>query len=133
VKADKNHRAQMRRLRKMLQVKQDELATLAGLSSKTVARYERGKHVSLTTEALIGDALIRMIAKKNPESVKLAAQPVLETADKCDRIISLESGSQSALELERLTGKSLSQLKIEAETLPPFLRGVGNSVVSLTE
>jgi transcriptional regulator with XRE-family HTH domain len=131
VKTDKKHRAQMRTLRKMLRVKQDELAALAGLTSKTIARYERGKHVSLTIEARVGEALIRMIAKKNPESVKQAAQPMLEWAEKCEKVLSVEPGSELAPELERLNGKSLAQLKTEAQTLTPFFRGAANGALSL--
>jgi transcriptional regulator with XRE-family HTH domain len=133
VNTDKKRRAMMRAVRKKLKLKQSELAVLAGVSVETVARFERGKHVSLTTQDRVNGAIIRMAAKKNPEAFKKAAEPALKEAARWEKVLSLEPGSKVALELERLNGKSLAELKVVAETLAPFLRGAANIALSLTE
>ena len=130
---DKKRRAMIRKMRKRLKLKQSELAALAGISHQLLARFERGKHVSLITEDRVTGAIIRMAAKKNPEAVKQAAQPVLEAAEKWERILSLEPGSETALELERLNGKSLAELKTQAETTAGFLRSAAIIGLSLTK
>ncbi len=53
MKTDKNRRAGLRRVRKVLRLKQVELAVLAGVSPETVARYERGKRMSQGTDTRI--------------------------------------------------------------------------------
>ncbi len=128
---DKNRRAQLRRFRKVLRLKQVELAVLAGVSPDTVSRFERCKHVSRIVEERVTKALFRTIAKKNPEAVNRAAQPALEAAEKCDRVLSLEPGSEAALKLEKQTGKSLAELKTHAEAAAGLLRNVANVAVSL--
>jgi transcriptional regulator with XRE-family HTH domain len=133
VKTDKNRRAQLRKFRKMLRLKQADLAALAGVSAETVARYERGKRVSQDIDERICGTVFKMIAKKNPEAVKQAAQPALEAAEKCDRVLSLEPGSEAALKLEKQTGKSLAELKTHAEAAAGLLRNVANVAVSLTK
>jgi len=133
VKTDKNRRAGLRRFRKVLRLKQEELATLAGVTREMVACFERGKHVSRIVEERVTKAIFRTIAKKNPEAVKQAAQPALETAEKWERVLSLEPGSEAALELEKQTGKSLAELKAQAETLADFLRRGANIGLSLLE
>ena len=133
VNTDKKRRAQFRNFRKVLRLKQVELAALAGVSPETIARFERCKHVSLDSDYRIAEAIFRVVAQRNPESVKQAAQPFLEAAQKWDRVLSVEPGSETALELERLNGKSLAELKTQAETLAPFLRGAANIALSLTE
>ena len=130
---DKKRRAMIRKMRKRLKLKQSELAALAGIPHQLLARFERGKHVSLITEDRVTGAIIRMAAKKNPEAVKQAAQPVLEAAEKWERILSLEPGSETALELERLNGKSLAELKTQAETTAGFLRSAAIIGLSLTK
>ena len=117
----------------MLRLKQSELAASAHVSPETIDRYERCKHVSRENDQRICVAVFRVIAQRNPEAVNRAARPVLDAAEKCDRILSLEPGSQPALELEKLSGKSLSELKTQAETLAPFLRGAANGALSLTK
>jgi transcriptional regulator with XRE-family HTH domain len=97
VETDKKHRAGLRRARKVLRLKQEELAVLAGVSQETVARFERGKHVSRIAGDRVTEAIFRTIAKKNPEAVKQAAQPVLEAAEKWERVLSVEPGSELAL------------------------------------
>jgi len=89
VKTDKNRRAQLRKFRKVLRLKQVEVAVLAGVTPEMVARFERGKHVSRIVEERVTKAIFRTIAEKNPEAVKQAAQPALEAAEKCDRVLSL--------------------------------------------
>jgi transcriptional regulator with XRE-family HTH domain len=128
---DKQRRAQLRTFRKALRLKQEELAVLAGVSPEMVARFERCKHVSRIVEERVTEAIFRTIAKKNPEAVKQAAQPVLEAAEKWERVLSVEPGSEAALELEKQTGKSLAELKAQAETLAGFLRGTANIGLSL--
>ena len=130
---DKKRRAMIRKMRKRLKLKQSELAVLAGIPQQLLARFERGKHVKLITEDRVTGAIIRMAAKKNPEAVKQAAQPVLEAAEKWERILSLEPGSETALELERLNRKSLAELKTQAETTVGFLRSAANIALSLTK
>ena len=49
MKTDKKRRSQLRYYRKVLHLKQDELATLADVSPEMVARYERGKRASQDT------------------------------------------------------------------------------------
>ncbi len=98
-----------------------------------VARFERGKHVSRIVEERVTKAIFRTIAKKNPEAVKQAAQPALEAAEKWERVLSLEPGSEAALELEKQTGKSLAELKSQAKTLTGFLRSATNVALSLTK
>ena len=133
VKTDKNRRAQLRKFRKMLRLKQADLAALAGVSAETVARYERGKRVSQDIDERICGTVFKMIAKKNPEAVKQAAQPALEAAEKWERVLSLEPGSEAALEREKQPGKSLAELKSQSETLTGFLRSAANVALSLTK
>jgi transcriptional regulator with XRE-family HTH domain len=133
VKTDKKRRSQLRYYRKVLHLKQDELATLAGVSPETVARYERGKRVSQDTDARIFRAIFRTAAKKSPEGVNLAAQPLLAEAEKWEKVLHLEPGSDLALELEKLNGKTLAELKAQAEVIVGFLRGLTNNFVSLTK
>jgi len=131
VNPDKNRRAQLRRFRKVLRLKQEVLATLAGVTPEMVSRFERGKHVSRIVEERVTKAIFRTIAKKNPEAVKQAAQPALEAAEKCDRVLSLEPGSEAALKLEKQTGKSLAELKTHAENAAGLLRNVVKGAFSL--
>jgi len=131
MKIDKHRRAGLRRFRKILRLKQEELAVLAGVSPEMVARFERCKHVSRIVEERVTEAIFRTIAKKNPEAVKQAAQPVLEAAEKWERVLSVDPGSEAALELEKQTGKSLAELKAQAETLAGFLRSTANIGLSL--
>jgi len=133
VKTEKNRRAGLRRFRKVLGLKQEELAALACVSPETVAQYERGKPVSEDTDARICGAVFSMIAKKNPEAVNQAAQPALEAAEKWERVLSLEPESEAAIELEKQAGKSLAELKVQAETLTGFLRSAANIAISLTK
>jgi transcriptional regulator with XRE-family HTH domain len=128
---DKKRSAGLRRFRKMLRLKQEELAVLAGVSPEMVARFERGRHVSRIVEERVTEAIFRIIAKKNPEAVKQAAQPVLEAAEKWERVLSLEPGSEAALKLEKITEKSLAELKTQAETMVGFLRSTANIGLSL--
>ena len=133
MKIDKHRRAGLRRFRKILRLKQEELAVLAGVSPEMVARFERCKHVSRIVEERVTETIFRTIAKKNPEAVKQAAQPVLEAAEKWERILSLEPGSQPALELEKQTGKSLAELKTHAGNAVSLLRSVAKGASSLTK
>jgi len=133
MKIDKEHRAGLRSARKVLRLKQEELAVLAGVSPETVARFERGKHVSRIVEERVTKAIFRTIAKKNPETVNQAAQPALEAAEKWEKVLSLEPGSEAALELEKQTGKNLAELKTQAKTLAGFLRSAANIALSLTK
>jgi transcriptional regulator with XRE-family HTH domain len=137
VNIDKNRRAQLRKFRKKLRLNQNELAALAGVSLEVVARYERGKRVSNNTDARIAGAVFGMIAKKYPEKMKQAAQPALDAAEKwertLERILSVEPGSQLALELEKLNGKSLAELKTQAEMTADFLRSAANMALSWAE
>ena len=133
MKTDKNRRAGLRRFRKVLRLKQEELATLAGVSREMVARFERGKHVSRIVDERVTKALFRTIAKKNPEAVNRAAKPALEAAEKWDRVLSLEPGSEAVLKLEKQTGKSLAELKTHAETAAGLLRRTANIALSLTK
>ncbi len=133
MKTDKNRRAGLRRVRKVLRLKQVELAVLAGVTPEMVARFERGKHVSRIVEERVTKAIFRTIAKKNPEAVKQAAQPALEAAEKCERVLSLESGSEAALKLEKQTGKSLAELKTHAEAAAGLLRRTANIALSLAK
>jgi transcriptional regulator with XRE-family HTH domain len=94
----KNPKAQFRAFRKKLRLKQEDLASLAGVSPETVAKFERGKHVSQDTSQGICIAVFKANAQRNPEAMKKAAQPALEAAERCDRVLSLEPGSQSALD-----------------------------------
>jgi transcriptional regulator with XRE-family HTH domain len=121
----------MRATRRKLKLKQSELAALAGVSLETVVRYERCKQVSVTTDARIGEAILRMVMKKNPEAVKQAVQPMLEQAEKWEKIHSVEPGTELALELERLNGKSLAELKTHVEMVAGFLRRGANNFLSV--
>src|SRR3989442_10645857 len=123
----------MRRARKMLRLKQEELAVLAGVSPDTVSRFERCKHVSRVVEERVNKAILKAVAKKNPEAMNRAAQPALEATEKCDRVLSLEPGSEAALKLEKQTGKSLAELKTHAEAAAGFLRRTANVALSLTK
>ena len=104
-----------------------------GVTPEMVARFERGKHISRIVEERVTKAIFRTIAKKNPEAVKQAAQPALEAAEKCERVLSLESGSEAALKLEKQTGKSLAELKTHAEAAAGLLRRTANIALSLTK
>src|SRR6266849_8728043 len=123
----------MREIRKKLNLKQSELAALAGVSQQTFARFERHKHVSLINEDRISTALIKTAMQNNPEMVKQATQPALEPADKWQQILYLEPGSEAALELEKLSGQSLPELKAQAEKVASFLRGISNTALSLAK
>jgi len=123
----------MREIRKKLNLKQSELAALAGVSQQTFARFERHKHVSLINEDRISTALIKTAMQNNPEMVKQATQPALEAADKWQQILYLEPGSEAALELEKLSGQSLPELKAQAEKVASFLRGISNTALSLAK
>ena len=123
----------MRRMRKRLNLTQSELATLAGVSDRFVVRMERGKNVSFITQDRITGALVRLGAKRNPEAVRQAVQPTLEALEKWERVLSLEPGSELALQVETLNGKSLAELKAQAENFVSLLRGVSNAVLSLIE
>jgi DNA-binding transcriptional regulator YiaG len=59
VNTDKARRAMIRKMRERLKVKQSELAALAGIPQKLLARFERGKHVSLITEDRVTGAITR--------------------------------------------------------------------------
>lgn len=131
MQTDKKRRGQLRTFRKMLGLKQSELAVMAGVSRETVARYERCKRVSPDIDARIFGAILKMVAKKNPEPVKQAAQKLLEEAENWEKILSVEPGSQLALDLERLNQKSLGELRIQAETMGGFLRRGANIPLSL--
>ena len=133
MKIDKKRRSQLRYYRKVLRLKQDELAALAGVSPQKVARYERCKRVSHDTDARIAEAIFRVAMQRNPEGVNQAAQPVLAEAEKWEKILSVEQGSQLALELEKLNGKSLAELKAQAKVLVGFLRSGANIALSLTK
>jgi transcriptional regulator with XRE-family HTH domain len=130
---DKDRRAGLREFRKVLELKQEELAALAGVSLETVAEYERGRPVSYDTDARICGAIFSMLAKKNPEAVNHAVQPALEMAEQWEKVLLLEPESDAALELEKQTGKILAELKAQAETLTGFLRSGANIAVSLTK
>jgi len=132
-KTDKKRRTMMRKMRKVLNLKQSELAALAGVSQRVLARFERGKHVSLITEGRISEAIFRVAAKRNPEAVRQGLQPVLEAADKWQQVLYVEPGSEAALEVEKLSGQSLAELKHQAEQVANFLRGVSNTALSLTK
>jgi hypothetical protein len=95
--------------------------------------FERCKHVSRIVEERVTEAIFRTIAKKNPEAVEQAAQPALELAEKWERVLSVEPGSEAALKLEKQPGKSLAEWKIQAETLAGFLRSAANIALSLTK
>jgi transcriptional regulator with XRE-family HTH domain len=133
VKTDKKRRSQLRYYRKVLHLKQDELATLADVRPEMVARYERGKRVSQDTDARIVGAIFRMAAKKSPEGVNQAAQPLLAEAEKWEKVLHLEPGSDLALELEKLNGKTLAELKAQVRTMADFLRSGANIALSLTK
>jgi transcriptional regulator with XRE-family HTH domain len=120
-------------MRKKLKLKQSELAALAGIHQHVLARYERCKRVSHDTDARIAEAIFRAIAKRNPQAVKQAVQPTLEAAEKWERVLSLESGSELALKVEKLNGKSLAELKTQAETVAGFLRSAAAMALSLTK
>ena len=133
METDKKRRAQLRTFRIMLRLKQSELAALAGVSPETVARYERCKRMSHFIDERIYRAVFREIAKENPEAVKRATQPVLDAAEKWERILSVEPGSKAALELEKVSGKSLVDLKTRAEIMADFVRRGANLTLSLVE
>ena len=84
---EKKRRAMMREIRKKLNLTQSELATLAGVSQQTLARFERHKHVSTITEDRISRALVTTAMQNNPEMMKQATQPALEAADKWQQIL----------------------------------------------
>jgi|SRR5271169_7241248 len=123
---DKKRRAAMRYTRKKLKLKQSELAALAGVSLQTIDRYERCKHVSVETDARIGGAIIRMVAKQNPEIWKQAIQPFLDATEGWEKILSVEPGTELAAQVEKFNGKSLAELKAHAETLAVFRRAANN-------
>jgi transcriptional regulator with XRE-family HTH domain len=127
-------RRMVRAIRKKLKLKQTELAALAGISQQIAARFERGKHVSLTTEDRITGAIIRTTARRNSEQfMEKVVQPLLKAVEECEKIHSVEPGTQLALELEKLNGKSLAELKARSETMAGFLRRAGNNFLSLTK
>jgi transcriptional regulator with XRE-family HTH domain len=130
---DKKRRAMVRLIRKKLKLTQSELAALAGISQQTLARFERGKHVSLSVEDRVTGAIIRTAAKQNPDAMNRATLPVLEAAEKWEKVLSLEPGSEVAQELERLNGMSLAELKTRAETMASFLRKGADIALSLTK
>ena len=78
-------------------------------------------------------AIFRAVAKRNPEAIKRAAQPVLDAAVQWERVLCLEPGSEAALELEKQTGKSLAELKTQAECVAGFLRRTANIGTLLTK
>jgi len=133
VKTYKAHRVSMRKMRKRLNLTQSELATLAGVSDRFVVRMERGKSMSFITQDRITGALVRLAAQRNPEAVRQAVQPTLEAAEKWERVLSLEPGSELALQVEKLNGKSLAELKAHAEKVAEFLRSTANMALSFTE
>jgi transcriptional regulator with XRE-family HTH domain len=135
VKARKKQgRAQFQEFRKKLRLKQEQLAALVGVSPEKIARFERGKHLSQDTNTRIVTAILKTIAKKNPEAMRQAARrAVLGWAEKCDRVLSVEPESDLALELERLNGKSLAELKAQAEKLSPLFRNAAKGALSLIE
>ena len=108
-------RAAMRKIRKVLHLTQSELAALAGVPLQSVIRLERGKHVSLTVEDRVSEALIRMTVKKNPEAMERAMQPVQQALDTYQKILAVEPGSELAQKVEKFYGKSLVELKAQAE------------------
>jgi transcriptional regulator with XRE-family HTH domain len=126
MKTEKKRRAQMRTSRKMLRLKQSELAALAGVSLETIVRYERCKHVSPETDARIGEAIFRIVAKRNPEMVKQAVQPFLDATEECVKILSVQPGTELAAQLEKLDGESLAELKAYAEKIAIFRRAANN-------
>ena len=133
MKIDKKRRADLRRLRKVLRLNQKELAALASVSPETVARYERCKRVSQGTDERMYTAALRVVMQRNPEGVNQAAQPLLAEAEKWEKVVHLEPGRDLALELEKLNGKTLAELKAQARTLADFLRSGANIALSLTK
>ena len=131
MKIEKQRRAALRKFRKALRLKQVELAVLAGVSPETIARYERCKQMSHETDARIYRAVFRVIAQRNPEAVNQVAKPLLDAAEKWERVLSLESGSELALKVEGLNGKSLAELKAQAEPIAGVLRIAANIPLSL--
>ncbi len=131
MKIDKHRRAELRTFRKALRLKQGQLAVLARVSPETVSRFERCKHVSRSVEERVTRAIFSVAAKRNPEAIKQAAQPALDAAEKWDRVLSVEPGSEAALNLEKQTGKRLAELKTQAESVAGLLRGAASAAISL--
>jgi hypothetical protein len=130
---DKNRRAGLLRIREqVLQIEQSELATLADVSLETVVRYERCEEVSLETDTRIGSAIVRLVMKRNPELTKRAVQPFLDATEEWEKILSVQPGTESAAQLEKLKGESLAELKAYAEKIAIFRRAA-NNFLSLTK
>jgi transcriptional regulator with XRE-family HTH domain len=132
VKTDKE-RAAMRKMRKALHLTQNELAALAGIPSQLLARFERGKHVSLTNEDRISGAIFKVIAKKNPEAMARAMEPVQQALANYQKILAVEPGSELAQKVEQFYGKSLVELKLQAEGMTNFLGAAAQIATSLTQ
>jgi hypothetical protein len=130
---DKNRRAGLLRIREqVLQIEQSELATLADVSLETVVRYERCEEVSLETDTRIGSAIVRLVMKRNPELTKRAVQPFLDATEEWEKILSVQPGTESAAQLEKIKGESLVELKAYAEKIAIFRRAA-NNFLSLTK
>jgi DNA-binding XRE family transcriptional regulator len=132
VKTDKE-RSAMRKMRKALHVTQSDLAALAGVPLQSVIRLERGKHVSQTTEDRVSTAMIKMAVKKNPEAMARALQPVQQALATYQKILAVEPGSELAQKVEQFYGKSLVELKAQAEGMTNFLGAAAQIATSLTQ
>jgi transcriptional regulator with XRE-family HTH domain len=130
---DKKRRLMMIRMRKALHLTQGELATLAGVPLQSVIRFERGKHLSPTNQDRISGAIFKVIAKKHPEAMARAMEPVQQALATYQKILAVEPGSEQAQKVERLYGKSLPELKTQAEGMTNFLGAAAQIATSLTQ
>jgi transcriptional regulator with XRE-family HTH domain len=82
MKVDINQRTGLRKLRTGMQLPQNKLAAMACVSASTVLRYENCKQVSEDSDRRIAMALFEEAARRNPEKIEQAAQPLREALQK---------------------------------------------------
>ncbi len=130
---DKKRGAWVRKIRNALRLTQEKLAGLAGISQVGVSRYETGKQVSRITKAHITNAVFRVVAKRDPDTVKQNVQPLLEAAERFEKILGVQPGDEIALAMEKKSGKTLADMKAEAEKMANFLRVGAKHFLSLLD
>jgi DNA-binding XRE family transcriptional regulator len=123
---DKQRRTMVRYTRLKLNVTRSELAALAGVNLETIIQYETCKEISRENDSHIGNAIIRLVMERNPEATKKAVQPFLKEAEKWEKIHSVEPGTELAAQLEKLNGKTLAEMKTQAEGVGIFRRAMSS-------
>jgi hypothetical protein len=90
------------------------------------AQTQRDKIEPILEEDRKNAVKIGALLTAHPEAVEQMTRPFIDAANKWEKILSVEPGSDIAFKLEKLNGKTLAELKAQAGITAKFLRGVAN-------